>query len=484
MAILQKHIHEVMQANALQEHDPLLIACSGGKDSMVLLHVLLALNYRPTVAHVNFQLRGKDSEGDETFVRHFCAEKKLRFFSTRFETQKEAEKEGESIQMAARRLRYSWLFTLMEEHGYKRILTAHHERDQAETLLLNLMRGTGPLGLQGMVVDDGRLFRPMLRMEYPSIAEYAEEFQIPYREDSSNTETKYKRNFIRHFLLKPWEQRYPGTVRQISKSSEWMEEANAFMLAQLDKEVQPFIHRKKDRVIIDYQLAKHSSANLLLRHILKEYGLAEQAVFILQEHSRPGAIFSSKTHELLADREHWIIRTIDHRPWTMDKFQAPNFKVQNSELVSLTACAEAFSAKAQQANELSDPAESPRRVEGPDLTISVGSCSFILRPPLPGESLPKTNTSILLGNDLLQSGLYFRHWQEGDKMKPFGMKGNKKLSDILIDAGIDRFTKASIPVLCDNKGNILWLAGVRSSELLRLKDVSKAAWVLEIKGVE
>ncbi len=465
MVILQKHIHEVMQARDLQEHDPLLVACSGGKDSMVLLHVLLALHYRPAVAHVNFQLRGKDSEGDESFVRDFCAEKKLALFSTRFDTQKEAEKEGESIQMAARRLRYSWLFLLMEEHGFKRVLTAHHERDQAETLLLNLMRGTGPLGLQGMVVDDGRLFRPMLRMEYPSIAEYAENFQIPFREDVSNAETKYKRNFIRHFLLKPWEQRYPGTIRQISKSSEWMEEANAFMLAQLDKEVQPFVQHQKNTLHIDYGIADHPSANLLMRHILKAYGLAEQASFILQEHSRPGAIFSSKTHELLADRGSWIIRTMDHRPLTMDHGQG--------ELV-VPVC------HPEQANELSDFEESSSRVEGPGRTISIGSYNFILRSTLPGEPLPKTNNAILLSDELLQSGLYFRHWQEGDKMKPFGMKGNKKLSDILVDAGIDRFTKASIPVLCDKKGNILWLAGVRSSELLRLKDVSEAAWVLEI----
>ncbi|HCS20417.1 MAG TPA: tRNA lysidine(34) synthetase TilS, partial [Bacteroidetes bacterium] len=408
------------------------------------------LNYRPAVAHVNFQLRGKDSEGDETFVRDFCAEKSLRFFSTRFDTQKEAEKEGESIQMAARRLRYSWLFALMDEHGFKRVITAHHDRDQAETLLLNLMRGTGPLGLQGMVVDDGRLFRPMLRMEYPSIVKYAKQFQVAHREDISNAETKYKRNFIRHFLVKPWEERYPGTIRQISKSSEWMEEANAFMFAQLDKEARPFIHRKKDRVFIDYQLANHPSANLLMRHILKEYGLAEQAAFILPEHSRPGAIFSSKTHALLADREHWIIRR--SRRSTVDGQQS----TVNGKII-LT------------------PITHNQEPE----SISVGSYGFLLRPTRSGEPIPKDNTAILLSNELLQSGLYFRHWQEGDKMKPFGMKGNKKLSDILIDAGIDRFTKASIPVLCDKKGNILWLAGVRSSELLRLKEVSDAAWVLE-----
>lgn len=452
MVILQKHIHEVMQAGALQEHDPLLVACSGGKDSMVLLHVLLALNYRPAVAHVNFQLRGKDSEGDETFVRDFCAEKDLRFFSTRFDTQKEAEKEGESIQMTARRLRYSWLFLLMEDHGFNRVLTAHHERDQAETVLLNLMRGTGPMGLQGMVVDDGRLFRPMLRLEYPSIAAYAEDFKVPYREDASNAETKYKRNFIRHFLLEPWEQRYPGTIRQISKSSEWMEEANAFMQAQLDKEVQPFIHQEKNTLHIDYRIAGHPSAHLLMRHILKDCGLAGQASFILQEHASPGAIFSSRTHELLADRGSWIIRS-SHRS-TVDGQQLTN----NSQVYI------------------------PRTQDLEPMTVSISGYRFLLRRPSKGETIPRNNSSILLSNDLLLSGLYFRHWQEGDRMKPFGLKGSKKLSDILVDAGIDRFTKESLPVLCDQKGNILWLAGVRSSELLRLKDISKAAWVLELKG--
>ena len=446
MSLLQKHINEVVSTNGLKEGDSLLLACSGGKDSMVLLHVLLALGLRPAVAHVNFQLRGGDSEGDETFIRDFCAEKELRFYSTRFDTQKEAEKEGESIQMAARRLRYSWLFQLMEEGGFKRVVTAHHERDQAETLLLNLMRGTGPLGLQGMVVDDGRLFRPMLRIQYPSITAYVGENQVRFREDASNMEARYKRNFIRHFLLKPWEERYPGTIGQISKSSEMMEESNRFLLAQLDKESEPFIHQQKDKLFIDYSICDHPAAGPLMRHILKEYGMADQASFILQEHSRPGAIFSSKTHELLADREHWILRTIDHRPLTMDNHVYP---------MPHAPC---------------------------PMPFSVGTHSFLLKPSLPGEPIPKNNTSILLTNELLQSGLYFRTWQEGDKMKPFGLNGNKKLSDLLIDAGIDRFSKETLPVLCDKKGNILWLAGIRSSELLRLKNVSEAAWVLEKVG--
>jgi len=209
MNALHSNVSAVLQEASLQQGDLLILACSGGKDSMVLAHVLVDLGYRPTVAHVNFKLRGADSEADEAFVRDFCAEKELPFYSTQFQTESEASQHKESIQMAARRLRYAWLFSLMDELGAKRLITAHHERDQAETMLLNLMRGTGPQGLQGMLVDDGRLMRPMLRSSYEEIDRLAKSKEMKFREDKSNPCIKYKRNFIRHTLLTPWEEAYP-----------------------------------------------------------------------------------------------------------------------------------------------------------------------------------------------------------------------------------------------------------------------------------
>jgi len=444
MSTLQSDVSKAFKAAALSQDDLLLLACSGGKDSMVLLHILLELGYRPAVAHVNFQLRGADSEADECFVGDFCAEKGLSFYSTRFQTEVEADEHKESIQMAARRLRYAWLFSLMDELGTKRLLTAHHERDQAETMLLNLMRGTGPQGLQGMLVDDGRLMRPMLRSSYEEIDRLAKAQEIQFREDRSNASTKYKRNFIRHTLLTPWEEAYPGTVRQFSRSSEIMEEVNEFLQTQFEEVAKKYVQIIKGETQISFSIKEHLSARLLLRHILKSFEMEDQAAFILETVGRPGAIFSSPSHVLLADRDWWLVK-------------AKEGKVK----------------KAKQLIPLLAERETSR-------SFHFGDYRFELSTIIQQGIWPGNSSSILLKKSLLEEGCYFRVWQEGDRMQPFGMKGKKKLSDVFIDAKIDLFQKANWPLFCDAKGEILWVAGIRSAEGLRIDSLDQADFDLTL----
>jgi len=408
---------------------------------MVLAHVLVDLGYRPTMAHVNFQLRGADSEADEAFVRDFCAEKELPFYSTQFQTESEASQHKESIQMAARRLRYAWLFSLMDELGAKRLLTAHHERDQAETLLLNLMRGTGPQGLQGMLVDDGRLMRPMLRSSYEEIDRLAMQESITFREDKSNASIKYKRNFIRHTLLTPWEDAYPGTVRQFSRSSEIMQEVNVFLNHQFEQVVKEYVLEESSEIRINFSIKTHPSARLLMRYILKPFALEDQAPFVLETEGRPGAIFKSATHLLLADRDYWLIKIRDE-PKGASNLELPL---------------------------LAHDEESKQFVFGEfEFELSLHS----------GKKWPSNANTILLTQDTIDAGCYFRHWQEGDRMQPFGMSGKKKLSDLFIDAKVDLFQKEKWPILCDIDGNILWVTGIRSGEGLRLEKLEQAKYSL------
>ncbi|MDX5320340.1 MAG: tRNA lysidine(34) synthetase TilS [Bacteroidota bacterium] len=427
---LQQLVQEALNQRGFQPETRFLLACSGGRDSMTLLHVLLALGYRPAVAHANFKLRGTESEADAALVRETCAEKGLPFYYREFDTQKESEASGESIQMVARRLRYEWLFEITESDAFERVITAHHDRDQAETLLLNLMRGTGPKGMQAMVEDDGRLLRPFLRAEYSEVFRYAEKEGVIFREDRSNQETKYKRNFLRHEVLGPWEEHYPGTIRQINRSTEILSEINQYLNDKMDQDLTAYVKQHKQEWWIDFSLAFAPFARILMRHFLTPFGMADQAPFVLETHSRPGAMFHSGAYTLLADRKAWIIRKQSNA-------------VKNQ--VPLAPFIESISRNS---------------------SFKVGDYSFRF---LTHEPKDKGNFTIRI--DLQKAkNWYFRTWEEGDKMQPFGMKGKKKLSDLLIDAGVNRLDKSHIPVLCDEKGEILWLAGIRSSEKLRLPE--------------
>jgi len=441
MSTLHTDVSAVLKGATLKKEDRLILACSGGKDSMVLLHVLIDLGYLPTVAHVNFKLRAADSEADEAFVRDFCAEKSLPFHATFFHTETEANENKESIQMAARRLRYAWLFSLMDELGAQRLLTAHHERDQAETMLLNLMRGTGPQGLQGMLLDDGRLMRPMLRSSYEEIDRLAQSQQIEFREDKSNASIKYKRNFIRHTLISPWEEAYPGTVRQFSRSSEIMQEVNVFLNHQFEEVIKEFVLAEGEEVSILFSIKSHPSARLLMRYILKPYAMEDQAPFVLDTVGRPGAIFKSPKHLLLADRKYWLI-----------KKREENNISKPLELLPL------------------NDGEIRRQFSFDGFEFELSTFSSV--------AWPTNANTILLSQELMRQDCYFRHWQEGDRMQPFGMKGQKKLSDLFIDAKVDVFHKAQWPVLCQADGTILWVAGIRSAECLRLENLEQAKFSL------
>lgn len=438
MPSLTEQIKESFANAGIQPESKILLACSGGKDSMVLFHLLKELNLNFAVAHMNFQLRGEESEQDEAFVSEASKSSSIPFYSKKVDTHAEKQGNGESTQMAARRLRYDWLSELASVHGFVRVLTAHHARDQAETILLNLMRGTGPKGLQGMEPDNGKILRPLLRVEYDQIEQFVKKNKVEFREDKSNAETKYRRNFLRHKILTPWEDHFPGTVHQLTRTSEIMLESNRFLNQQLEKESSKFVKNENDsqELNIAYSLAEHPDARLLMRYLLEPYGLKDQTPFILQERSRPGAIFSSEKYILVADRTHWSISK------------------KREELKPIYLAA--------------------------GMEVRWGDYQFLLKERKPGDSLALNNSSILLSKEHLKEPLLVRVWEEGDKMQPFGMKGSKKLSDILIDAKVKRTKKDRIPVVCDADGEILWLTGIKSSERLRLENPDNAPYILEV----
>ena len=177
--------------------DKLLVAVSGGADSITLCHLLKEANYKFSVAHCNFSLRDEESDGDENFVKEFCKKNKITFFNKKFDTIPYAEKKGVSIQMAARELRYNWFNELSEKHNFDYLLTAHHANDNIETFFINLLRGSGINGLKAIVPKKDKIVRPLLFATRAEIESYIAENKISFREDSSNKEEKYLRNQLR-----------------------------------------------------------------------------------------------------------------------------------------------------------------------------------------------------------------------------------------------------------------------------------------------
>lgn len=193
--------HYIQQHNLANSGTPILVACSGGSDSMVLIDILLKLNFKIAIAHCNFQLRGNESIEDEKFIQHFAKLNNIPFYVIHFDTKNYKQNNAVSTQMAARTLRYEWFEKIRKENNYHSIATAHHLDDQLETILLNITKGTGVKGLTGMLPKTGFVIRPLLEITKQQVLDYVTENNIAYREDSSNASDDYQRNLLRHQVV-------------------------------------------------------------------------------------------------------------------------------------------------------------------------------------------------------------------------------------------------------------------------------------------
>jgi tRNA(Ile)-lysidine synthase len=227
--MLTKFQHHIELNFPYLKEKKLLLAVSGGLDSMVLMHLFQELNYSIGIAHCNFQLRGKESDADENFVKLQAEKFQIPIFSTRFETEKFANTNKLSIQLAARKLRYDWFYQLLEEENYDYLLTAHHLDDQLETFLINLSRGTGIEGLTGIPATNDKIMRPLLPFSREEILAFAEENSLSWREDSSNASTKYLRNKIRHEVIPILKTLNPNFLPTFENTLEHLNQANALV---------------------------------------------------------------------------------------------------------------------------------------------------------------------------------------------------------------------------------------------------------------
>lgn len=401
--------------------EPLWVAVSGGVDSMVLLHLLRALGHPCHVAHVDHGLRGEASAGDRAFVEAYCAKERIPFSTTSVDVKGRCASTGESTQMAARALRLQWLMQRAAA-GPDKVATAHHSDDAVETWLMGLMQGVGARGWGGIPVQRFPFIRPLLDVRRSEILAYAEAHQVPWRDDASNTDTKYLRNHVRHDVLPLLEERRPGTFRNLERTMRLGREVDRLVNGAVVDALAGLVPDNEGRLRVPFQCVRGPSPLLVLHHLLREKGFhPDQFDGMLEamEAHRTGAVFHAGAHRVLIDREELVV--------FVARNERPSWVIRDDLLV---------------------PEDAPIA-----LTRSIAS----------DIDTSATAATAWLDADHLAFPLALRPWQEGDRMRPAGMNGSKLISDILIDAKVPMDRKAHTYVLAQGD-RIIWLCGLRLAE--------------------
>lgn len=404
----------------------ILVAVSGGKDSMALLHLFLREGYTVEAAHVNFKLRGADSDGDEHLVSAFCRKEGIPFHNRSFDTKARASERGWSTQMAARELRYTWFEELAEKRGLDRIATAHHLHDNLETLLLNFTKGTGPKGLTGIPVKTGRIIRPLLHALPGQILSYLQQHGIPWREDGSNQEDHYHRNRIRNRVIPLLKVINPGLEHTFEVNLERFLDLEAVFEESLKRFKTSLTLTDGDTFIPVEVLANTPGIKLILEEFLKSYGFNRQDALLVLNVTETGKKVLSATHTMYRERDHWLLT--------------------RKEVPLLT--------------------ETEIAGEG---IFSAGKNLLSVKLANAGTVIPDYSdaTSAWLDAEKISWPLRIRPWQNGDRFIPFGMKGSKLVSDYLKDRKVNASEKKEQWVV-EDIGGILWLAGHRIAEPLKI----------------
>ena len=301
--MIEKISHHINRNLPFLKGKKLLVAISGGIDSVALTYLLSELDFNISLAHCNFNLRGKESDLDEYFVKKLGEKLDLPVFTTHFNTEVFAKENKQSTQIAARSLRYNWFQKLKEEHSFDYILTAHHADDNLETFLINLTRGSGLDGFTGIPEINGRIVRPLLRFSRKEILTFIKEKKIDWREDKTNTQTKYIRNKIRHKVIPFLKEINPNLLNSFAKTAEYLKESQHIIKDRIKKVASEVLTEDKNTIAINIQkVEKLSNPKAYLYQLLKTYNFTEWNDVYNLLSAQSGKQVLSKTHTLLKDR--------------------------------------------------------------------------------------------------------------------------------------------------------------------------------------
>lgn len=412
---MQKISQYIHQHKLFSREDKILVALSGGADSVALLRLLLTLGYACEAAHCNFHLRGPESDRDEMFVRHLCKEHQVALHLVHFETEKEAAERHISIEMAARELRYAWFEKVRKECGASVVAVAHHQDDSVETLLLNLIRGTGINGLRGIQPQNGKIVRPLLCLDRKEIIEYLQDIKQDYVTDSTNLQDEYTRNKIRLNLLPMMQEINPAVKESILKTSQHLNDA-AIIYNKGTEEAKVRVSTQEGINI--RALQQEPAPETILFEILYPLGFnAAQVKDIYRAlDGQSGKVFATSNFRVVKDRNLLLISPIL-------EITKPVLKMMEQTYTQ----------------------------------------DFII---------PRDKNTACFDADKLQHPLSLRLWQQGDTFVPFGMKGKKKVSDYLTDRKFSLLRKEQQWVLCCGE-DIVWLVGERTDNRFRVDEGTK-----------
>lgn len=415
----------------------LLLAVSGGIDSMVLWHLLHQLNYEISIAHCNFQLRGEESIEDEQFVKAQVEKLQIQGHFIQFETENFAKTNNLSIQLAARKLRYDWFEQLLHLHKIDFLLTAHHLDDTVETFLINLIRGTGLEGLTGIPAQNESILRPLLPFSRAEIEEYAKKNQIQWREDSSNASDKYFRNKLRHQVVPVFKELNTGFLDSFQNTLEHLQQSATLVKDASELVYEKVVEKSESILIIDLKkLVQFANYQAYLYQWLNKYGFtAWQDIYDLV-HSQSGKQVFSKTHFLLKDREKLLLSEI---------------KSTNNEEVFTIASIES-------------------KVNIP---LNLVFCKAV-------NILDSHSNCIFVNENKIKFPLTIRKWQTGDYFYPSGMNGKKKLSKFFKDEKYSILDKQKQWLLC-SENQIIWIIGKRADNRYIATETTQNTIKIELK---
>ena len=440
---LRKIEQFIEQKELMSKNQLYLVALSGGADSVALLLVLKRLGYNVEAAHCNFHLRGEESDRDEDFCKDLCRELDIKLHLAHFDTQTNANLHGISIEMAARNLRYNYFEALLKDINANAVCVAHHKDDSAETLLLNLIRGTGIEGLTGIKSKNNRIVRPFLCVRRNEIINYLEQQNQSFVTDSSNLVNDVQRNKIRLDIMPLLQTINPLVVEHLNQTGEYIEEATSILNTVLEQMQDRVVLLKTEgQTIVDIErLEKEQSSSYLLWYILKNYGFnaAQIKQISCGLKTSVGRVWESATHALTINNNKVIVEPL----FTCD---TKEYRLIEEGLYHLNS----------------------------KLSIEIKKELYSI-----DNGFSKDPKDIWIDADKVEFPLSVRLIKEGDRMIPLGMKGSKLISDMLTDTKVSYFDRQRQYVLLNNDQQIIWLLGRRIDDRYKLTSSTKT--VLKIK---
>lgn len=429
LPIIHKVQQFIQQEKLISPGQQVLLACSGGADSVFLAEVLVALNIPFQMAHCNFKLRGKESTRDEKFVIALAKRLNKKLWSVSFDTEAVAKQHGWSIEMAARHLRYEWFQKLLSEQGLQVIVTAHHLDDRVETIFMNFIKGAGLSGMQGLPTRNGNIVRPLLCVRKEEILSYLQLHKIKFVEDSSNLLNDFQRNQIRNVILpevKKVNDNYTQAILQWNGISADAEKMVSYII---DREFRKQL-TEEGKISIPLLLEK-DFRKLILFHLLYPLGFHPDTISEIEKSltKSSGKIFVCDAYKLVKDREFLLLQ--------------PNKQTEADAVF----------------------------IESIDKKVKWAGKTLTFKKIKKRQFCSKQE--IMVDADKLVFPMEIRKMKPGDVFCPFGMNRRKKIKKFFIDEKLNLFEKQTVSLLVNGNGEICWVIGYRADNRYRIEDNTK-----------